>query len=154
MQFAQIRDRVQTDAATSGPIDLSAFPGVWVNSNPNTNGIARLVMSESGGKLSVRVYGIGPDGLIDWGLSDAVVFTSTPSSRAGAGFTCLYDFGFVQTRLQGMITKGLLVLAQFHCFSDDSRRADYFVREYFALTSGRYQQSIDQDWDKAPIETT
>lgn len=138
MQFAQIRDRSQTGVATTGPIDLSAFTGGWVNSNPETNGIARLVVSESSGTLSLRVYAIGPDGLIDWGSSVASVFTSTPSSHVGAGFTCLYDFGFAQTRLQGMITKGLLVLAQFHSFRDDSGRADYFVREYFALTHGRY----------------
>jgi hypothetical protein len=138
MQFAQIRDRVETDVARAGPLDLSAFPGTWVNSNPNTNGIARLLMTEANGKLSVQVYAIGPDGLIDWGETAAAVFTATPSSRVGAGFTCLYDFGFAETRLQGMIAKGLLVLAQFHSFKDESRRADYFVREYYALTHGRY----------------
>jgi hypothetical protein len=37
-----------------------------------------------------------------------------------------------------MIMKGLLVLAQFHHFKDDSNRADYFVREYFSLIHGRY----------------
>ena len=138
MQFAQIRDRVETNAASAGPLDLSALPGIWVNSNPNTNGIARLVMSESNGNLSLQVYAIGPDDLIDWGMADVTVFASTPSSRIGAGFTCLYDFGFAETQLQGMIVKGLLVLAQFHSFKDDSKRADYFVREYFALAHGRY----------------
>jgi hypothetical protein len=139
MQFAQIRDRVETDAATARPLDLSALPGIWVNSNPDTNGIARLVMSESNGNLSLQVYAIGPDGLIDWGTADVTVFASRPASRVAAGFTCLYDFGFAETQLQGMIMKGLLVLAQFHSFKDDSRRADYFVREYFALVHGRYE---------------
>lgn len=138
MQFAQICDRVETDAATAGPLDLSALPGIWVNSNPATNGIARMVMSEADGNLSLQVYAIGPDGLIDWGTADVAVFTATPLSRIGAGFTCLYDFGFAETRLQGMIVKGLIVLAQFHSFKDDSRRVDYFVREYFALAHGRY----------------
>src|SRR5215510_9383941 len=138
MQFAQIRDRVDAGAVTAGPIDLSPFPGTWVNSNPDTNGIARLVASESGGRLSLRVYGIGPNGLIDWGAADARIFAGGPSSRTGAGFTCVYDFGFAETRLEGMLAKGLLVLAQFHMFKDDSGRADHFVREYFALTHGRY----------------
>jgi hypothetical protein len=138
MQFAQICDRVETDAETTGPINLSALAGIWINSNPHTNGIARMVMSEADGNLSVQVYAIGPDGLIDWGTADINVFTSSPSSRVGAGFTCLYDFGFAETRLQGMIMKGLLVLAQFHSFKDDSKRVDYFVREFFALTHGRY----------------
>lgn len=136
MQFAQIYDRVAP--APAGPLDLSALPGRWVNSNPDTNGIARLVMSEADGKLTLQVQAIGPDGLLDWGGADIAVFTATPASRVAAGFTCVYDFGFAETRLQGMIMKGLLVLAQFHSFKDDSKRADYFVREYFALEHGRY----------------
>ena len=95
-------------------------------------------MSEAGGKLSIQVYAVGPEGLIDWGAADAQVFMSSPSSRVVAGFTCLYDFGFAETRLQAMIMKGLIVLAEFHSFKDGSRRADYFVREYFALAHGRY----------------
>lgn len=138
MRFAQIYDRVEIDSATVAPIDLSAFPGTWVNSNPDTSGIARIVMSESAGNLSLRTYAIGPDGLIDWGTTDGAVFTAAPSSRLAAGFTCRYDFGFAEIQLQGMIMKGLLVLAQLHSFKDESRRADCFVREYFALIHGRF----------------
>jgi hypothetical protein len=138
MQFAQICDRVEIDRANAGPIDFSALPGDWVNSNPDTNGIARMVMSESDGKLSLQVYAIGPDGLIDWGIVDVTVLASRPSSRVAAGFTCVFDFGFAEIRLQGMIMKGLLVLAQFQSFKDESRRMDYFVREYFAVADGRY----------------
>ena len=138
MQFAQICDRVETDPATAEPVDLSALHGIWINSNPDTSGIARMVMSEAGGRLSLQVYAIGPDGLIDWGTTAVTVFMSSPSSRVAAGFTCLYDFGFAETRLQAMILKGLIVLAQFHSFKDESRRADFFVREYFALAHGRY----------------
>lgn len=146
MQFAQLADQVATDAAQTRPIDLGAFPGTWVNANPGTNGIARLKMTQSNGNLSLQVFAIGPDALpdslpdslIDWGLTDVSVFTSSPVSRTGAGFTCVFDFGFAETRLQGMIMKGLLVLAQFHHFKDDSRRVNYFVREYFALEHGRY----------------
>ena len=138
MQFAQICDRVEVDAGTGRPLDLSAFPGKWINSNPDTNGIARLVISESDGKLLVQVLAIGPDGLIDWGTTDLNLFAATPLSRIGAGLIGVYDFGFAETRLQGSIVKGLLVLAQFHRFKDGSRRVDYFVREYFAMTHGRY----------------
>jgi hypothetical protein len=134
MQFAQLSDRVRIDATTAAaPIDYSALLGTWVNSNPETNGIARMVMTEANGKLSLRVYAIGPDGLIDWGTTEVSVFMSSPSSRVPAGFSCLYDFGFAEARLQAMILKGLAVLAQFHIFKDDSHRADYFVREYYAL---------------------
>ena len=138
MRFAQIYDRVETDAASAAPVDVSALAGIWVNSNPDSNGIARMVMSEADGKLSLRVYAVGPEGPLDWGAADVNVFFSSPSSRAPAGFTCLYDFGFVETRLQAMLLKGLIVLAQLHTFKDGSGRVDYFVREYFALAHGRY----------------
>ena len=134
MEFAQLCDRVETGGAAAGPLDTSALPGTYTNSNPQTNGIARMVFRESGGRLTVRVYAVGPDEEIDWGETDISVFAATPASRAAAGFTCRYDFGFAETRLQGMIMKGLLVLSQFHGFKDDSGRADYFVREYYALT--------------------
>src|SRR6266849_9996103 len=137
MEFAQIFDRVETDIP-AGPLDLSGLPGTWVNTNPDTNGIARMVISETDGKLSLQVYAIGPEGLIDWGSADVIVFASTPKSRVGAGFTCRFDFGFAETKLQAMIMKGLIVLAQIHSFKDQSGRVDYFVREYFALDHGRY----------------
>lgn len=138
MEFAQICDRVEIDSVI-GPMDISGLPGTWVNSNPDTNGIARIVMSESAGNLSVQTYALGPDRLIDWGMAAAVnVFASRPSSRVPAGFTCTYDFGFVETRLLGMIMKGLLVLAQLHRFKDESGRADYFVREYYALAHAQH----------------
>jgi hypothetical protein len=137
MQFAQIRDLVEVDLEPA-PVDLSGLEGTWVNSNPDTKGIARMVMTESNGTLALQVFAIGPDGLIDWGKVAITVLSSGPSSRVAAGFTCRYDFGFVETRLQAMILKGLIVLAELHSFKDDSNRVDYFVREYFALDHGRY----------------
>ena len=133
MEFAQLFDRVEPDAIASGPLDVSGLPGVWINSNPQTNGIARMVMSEVAGKLSLQVYAIGPDSLIDWGVAEVQVFGSTPSSHVCAGFSCRFDFGFAESFLQGMLMKGLLVLAELRTFKDDSNRAGYFVREYFAL---------------------
>ena len=133
MEFAQLCDLVDPQDIKRGPLDVSAFPGTWVNSNPHTSGIARLVVSESNGKISLQTFAIGPNGLIDWGVVDVVIFTSNPNSHSASGFTCRYNFGFAETQLEGMIMKGLLVLAQFHIFKDGSGRTDYFAREYFAL---------------------
>ena len=142
MQFAQIRDRVDAEPKSAGAGNLSTLAGVWVNSNPETTGITRMVITQSGSRLSLQVYAIGPEGLpegvIDWGSVDIDVFYATPASQVAAGFTCLYDFGFVETRLQAMILKGLIVLAQIHKFKGGDNRVDYFVREYFALEHGRH----------------
>lgn len=135
MKFAQLCDRVESEARG---IDQAALLGTWINSNLDTNSIARIKISETAGKLQLQVFAIGPDGLIDWGPAPAQVFAAAPASHAGAGFSCRYDFGFAEARLQAMIMKGLLVLAQFHLFKDDSGRADYFLREYFALSHDRF----------------
>ena len=119
-------------------MQLTALLGTWINSNLDTNSIARVNASEANGQLQLQVFAMGPGGLVDWGISSAEVFASGPSSDRAAGFTCVFDFGFAEARLQGMIMKGLLVLAQFHLFKDDSGRVDYFLREYFALTHDRF----------------
>ncbi|HEV7682487.1 MAG TPA: hypothetical protein VGO68_10230 [Pyrinomonadaceae bacterium] len=138
MKFAQIFDRVEPGALPLEPLDVSGLSGVWINSNLQTNGIARMIMSEAAGKLSLQVFAIGPDGLIDWGTAEVNPCGSTPSSHVGAGFSCLFDFGFAESLLQGMIMKGLLVLAELRTFKDDSNRAGYFVREYFALEHSQF----------------
>ena len=138
MQFAQLSDRVEPVGVADDPLDVHALPGIWVNSNPDTNGIARMRILLSNGQLSLQVSAVGPSGLIDWGEVPINIFAALPTSRVAAGFTSLYDFEFAETELQGMIMKGLLVLAQFHRFKDDSNRVDFFVREYFALDHGRF----------------
>jgi len=137
MEFAQVYDRVENESVAT-PLDISNLVGVWINSNPDTNGIARMEFAEVDGKPSVRVDAIGPDGLIDWGAATVKLCAASPASRSTAGFTCTYDFGFAETQLQAMIMKGLIVLAQVHKFKDDSGRMDYFVREYFAVVHDRY----------------
>ena len=135
MNFAQICDHIETP---EGQINSSALVGTWINSNLETNSITRIKISDANGKLQLQVFAMGPEGVIDWGVADAQVFASGPASHKGAGFTCRYDFGFAEARMQAMIMKGLLVLAQFHLFKDDSGRADYFLREYFAVEHDRF----------------
>ena len=132
IQFAQLSDHIEVDPIKH--IDPKALLGHWINSNPDTISIARINITEANNKLQLQVFAVGPDGPIDWGKANAEVFASGPASSTGAGFTCRYDFGFAEARFQAMIMKGLLVLAQFHIFKDDSKRASYFLREYFAST--------------------
>jgi hypothetical protein len=121
-------------------MELGALLGTWINSNPDTKSVALVKATDSNGRLRLQVSAVGPDGFVDWGSADAEVFAAAPDSQVGAGFTCRYEFGFGETRLQGMIMKGLLVLAQFHLFND-SERESYFLREYFAATHDRFAKA-------------
>lgn len=122
-------------------MELGALTGTWINSNPDTHSVALVKATGSDGKLTLQVSAVGPDGFVDWGTTDAEVFAATPDSHLGAGFTCRYKFEHGETRLQGMIMKGLLVLAQFHLFNDGSDRESYFLREYFAATHDRFAKA-------------
>lgn len=136
IQYAQLSDHIEIDPITH--IDHKALIGHWINSNPDTISIARINITEANSRLQLQVFAVGPDGLIDWGTAPAEVFAPNPASSTGAGFTCTYDFGFAEARFQAMIMKGLLVLAQFHTFKDDSNRASYFMREYYAMTQEHF----------------
>lgn len=139
MEYARLSDRIETSDAAGMIPDVTPLVGTWINANPDTSGIARVVIGEEAGEVTLQVFAIGLEGLIDWGREQGVtLFAGDPASDSTAGFTYLYDFGFAETLLQGNINKGLLVLAQFHRFKDDSGRADYFTREYFALTHDRF----------------
>ena len=135
-QYAQLSDLVEPNPVKH--IDPKALLGHWINSNPDTNSVARIDIAEANGKLQLQVFAVGPDGPIDWGTAPAEVFAPNPASSTGAGFTCTYDFGFAEARFQAMIMKGLLVLAQFHTFKDDSKRASYFLREYYSMTQDHF----------------
>ena len=133
-KIAQLSDLVETDPIRERDLDRGALTGNWINSNPDTNSIARVKVFETDGRLQLQAFAVGPDGLVDWDVTDGMVFAAGPASRVGAGFTATFDLGFAEVRLQAMIMKGLLVLAQFHLFKDDSGRASYFLREYYAKT--------------------
>ena len=122
-------------------MELGALVGTWINSNPDTHSVALVKATDSGGNLRLQVSAVGPDGFVNWGAANAEVFAATPDSHTGTGFTCRYQFAHGETRLQGMIMKGLLVLAQFHLFNDESKRESYFLREYFAATHDRFAKA-------------
>jgi len=134
MQFAQICDLVETEPIRDRDISRGALVGNWINSNPDTSSITRVNVFEADGKLQLQAFAVGPGGPVDWGTTTADVFAAGPAWRGGAGFAATFDLGFKEVRLQAMIMKGLLVLAQFHLLKDDSGRASYFLREYYAKT--------------------
>ena len=119
-------------------MELSALLGTWINSNPDAHSVALVKATDDGGRLKLQVSAVDANGFVDWGAADAEVFAAAPDSDSAAGFTCRYQFAHGETRLQGMIMKGLLVLAQFHLFNEETKRESYFLREYFAATHDRF----------------
>ena len=121
-------------ALSSSPrarIDPGIFVGDWTTTNQQTQGIARLIVREVDGRLFVRAFGATPPSLCDWGEAAAAVFADGPDSSAPRAFTARFDLDFKEVSLQAKVKKGVLVVANFNRFRDDSGRAPFFSREFF-----------------------
>jgi hypothetical protein len=143
-------------ALLRGPIDAEPLTGNWRNPDTASGGISNLDVELRGGQLYVHAAGFGPDGPIDWGEVAAEVFSDismTGGGRAAVGpdatgqvpphymelsstgggpaFLASFDHGFLRVDLQARLNLGLLVVAIYSEFTDDSGRPNYFLRPVF-----------------------
>ena len=120
-----------TTIAFERTLDLSALLGDWRNTNDAATGIVRLVLTQTGDQILVRVFGAGYPDPFDWGDVPVEVFAELPESMQATSFTSYYDLGFMSVWLQTYLAKGVLVVASFTRFQDSSGRANYFGKEFF-----------------------
>jgi len=121
-------------AEANQPIDGKPFLGSWYTTNRATRGIVRINIEPSGDSsqaLTLRTYGACTPSPCDWGETGGKLYSESPASRKGLAFSAVYDFEFMETHLQAKIKKGVLVVAVFNRFKDDSGRSNYFSREFF-----------------------
>ncbi|MGH9898532.1 MAG: hypothetical protein ACRD4L_06755 [Pyrinomonadaceae bacterium] len=112
-------------------IDLSQFVGSWMTANSKTRGIVRINVTTDDDELKVHAFGACSPSPCDWGQTSGTVFSDGINSTKGLAFSAVYDFGFMETHLQAKVKKGVLVVASFNKFKDDSGRSNYFSREFF-----------------------
>ncbi len=126
-------DPIEPDRAPPGlPFDGSEMFGEWLNTNPASTGIARLRIDGDGNKSAiVRVWGAQAPHPADRGAAPAALFALSSGSRVAMAFSARYDSGDVAVALQANIKQGVLVVASFTEFKDDSRRSNYFHREFY-----------------------
>jgi hypothetical protein len=122
---------LQLESGAKGAIDPTPFHGVWVNTNEATRGIARIELGAREGAFTVRVFGADDSSLIDWGEVEARLFADTGGAHGGTTFLTVYDFGFMEVYLHAWVKLGVLVIAKFDRFKDDSGRSNRFSREFF-----------------------
>ena len=134
VKCVKAEDRVEiSDITQNGyALRLESLPGIWLNTDSRTRGIAKVVTAVNGSELTVRAFGAGNPDLIDWGEVEAdYIYANSLSSRDAAGFTAQYHFDFAEVHLQANWNQGLLVLASFTSFKDGSNRSNYFSRDFF-----------------------
>ncbi|HVQ96045.1 MAG TPA: hypothetical protein VMU51_33785 [Mycobacteriales bacterium] len=140
-----------------GPVGVEQIVGRWRNPDQASGGISDIDVELRDGQLYARVAGLGPDGLIDWGEVPAELFADISmtggqraavgpddagqvpphyadisSSGGGPAFLATFDHGFLRVDLQCRLNLGLLVVAIYSQFTDDSGRPNYFLRPVYA----------------------
>jgi hypothetical protein len=115
------------EVSATASLDLGPLLGDWRNTN-TAGSIARIVCAPAGdGHIIVHCH----SSIRDWGAVAAPVFTFTFDGKQAAAFSTVFDFGFEEVRLQANVKSGVLVVATFNQFRDQSRRSNYFDREFF-----------------------
>lgn len=126
-------DLIEPNPAAPGlPFIGSEMFGDWLNTNPNSSGIARLRIDGDGSNGAIlRVWGAQVPHPVEWGSVQASLFALSSGSRLVKAFSARYEADDVAVTLQANIKQGVLVVASFAEFKDDSGRSNYFQREFY-----------------------
>ena len=108
-----------------------ALIGTWVNVNPGTRGIVKVVLGWTGGHLAVHVFGACTPTPCDWGNVNGLAYGDTVSSTLGDAFSAVYTTGFKSTLVTGEVKRTFLQVDTFNHFTDGSGRSDYHFSELF-----------------------
>ena len=125
-------DPALTDPATR-TLRTDKLTGRWLNTNPDTPGIAECVIKQDGELFSVDVFGAGPDGLIHWPTcrTEPLANLEEEAGQRTFALSANFDFEFMTAETYIRVNKGVLVIVLFASFRDGSKRSDYVNREFF-----------------------
>jgi hypothetical protein len=129
-------DPVEAEPAAADLLfDGSEMFGEWLNTNPVSNGITRLrIDSDGNGAGVVRGWGPQLPRAVEGGPTPATLFALSSGSRLAKAFSARYEANHVALNLQANIKQGVLVVASFNEFNDDSGQSNYFRREFYYRT--------------------
>jgi hypothetical protein len=113
------------------PVLPGILLGTWVNVNPTTLGLVKVVMRLAGSQFIVHPYGAGHPTPCTWGGRVGIAYADKVSANQPCAFTVIFPTSFKETILTGHLRNGLLVVEAFHRFTDGSGRMDYYSREIF-----------------------
>jgi hypothetical protein len=131
MNNTKLHEAAGTAVAVNRTLDASALLGEWSNTNDSATGIARLLLTQTGNGIVVRIFGAGRPQPFDWGEAPVELFADLPELNQATAFTSLHDLGFMSVWLLVYVNKGVLVVVSMTRFQDDSGRSSYWGRELF-----------------------
>jgi hypothetical protein len=125
--------QAETNAEKPGlPLIGSEIFGNWLNTNPHSTGITRLRIDPDGNDgARLWAWGARLPQPAEWGMVPAMLFSLSSESRLAGAFSARYEADGMAVALQANIKQGVLVVASFTEFKDDSGRSNYFHREFY-----------------------
>ena len=114
----------QTTPATVNPAPLV---GTWINKT--SNNVVKAVITDTGGKFEVNLYGACVPTPCNWGAVGARAYSATVSGGAAVAFSANYTFSFSTVIVVGHLQGAELILETLTHFTDGSGRADFYVSE-------------------------
>lgn len=141
LKYVRAEDQLGAGSAAPAEIDPTPLLGEWINTNTATRGIEQVIISRAADAVFIRVFGAWSPSSCDWGEARADVLYSTGVQSSDVmAFSAVYDFGFLETRLEANLSLGLLVIANLNTFRDGSGRSNYFSREFFYHSKASSEQ--------------
>lgn len=134
MKHAKAEDMLASPAAGADQpaFDLSPLLGTWINTNPASGGITRVVLARQDDRLVIRAFEAGGPVPRDWGEVEAEgIYAAGITSRQAAAFCATYRLDGTETRLLANMSLGLLIIASVNTFTEGHKRARRFSREFF-----------------------
>jgi hypothetical protein len=114
------------------PVSPGALLGTWVNVNPTTRGLVKLVLRLVGPQFIVQAYGASEPTPFEWGIRAGTVYADSRGDHQPCAFTATFSSRVKETILAGHLRNNLLVMEAFHHFFTDAiGRSDYYSRELF-----------------------
>ena len=128
------------DSALLDPATVSRAEkliGRWVNTNPDTQGVAECEIQPDGDQFTIRISGVGADGPIAWPITRTKPLANLEeeAGQRTIALAATFEFGFMKSEIYIRVNKGVLVIVLFNTFLDDSGRANYLNREFFYRVS-------------------
>lgn len=114
-------------------LNADKLTGTWVNTNPETQGLAGVEIEHDGQQFIVRPVGVGANGPVDWPQTEARVLANLEeeAGQRAVALAATFDFGFMRAETYFRVNKGVLVIVLFITFQDHSGRSNYVNREFF-----------------------
>jgi hypothetical protein len=133
-QFKQSGD---LDPALEDPavkaVNADRLLGRWLNTNPESRGMAGCVIEREGDNFGLSINGVGADGVIEWPRITAKVLANLEeeAGQRAVALTATVAFDFMNVETYIRVNKGVLVIVLYISFLDDSGRSNYVNREFF-----------------------